>query len=292
MTKKIKNQQIGLTLFFIILCALILIPFILLVSISFSNEQAIAREGYSLIPRQFDLAAYKYVFRNPQTILNAYKVTFIFSVVGTFLSVFFMTLLGYMLSRKGIPGKSAVSFYIYFTMLFGGGLVPTYILITQYLNLGNTIWVYILPGLISPWYVFMIRTFFQGIPYELTESAMIDGANEYQIYGRIYIPCSKPVIATVTLFMFLAKWNDWYTAMLYISDESLMSLQYMLQRILQNAAALQNAKLGTIVIDYSQLPTETMRMAMAVVVAGPALIVFPFFQKYFVKGITVGSVKG
>jgi len=292
MNKKLKSHQIGLTLVFVVLCTLVLIPFILLLSVSFSNEQAIVHEGYGLLPRQFDLAAYKYVFKNPATILNAYKVTFIFSVAGTFLSVLLMTMLAYMLASKGIPGKSAVSFYVYFTMLFSGGLVPTYILITQYLNLGNSIWVYILPAAISPWYVFMIRTFFQGIPYEMAESAMIDGANEYQIYFRIYIPCSKPVIATVTLFVFLAKWNDWYTSMLYINNESLVSLQYLLQRILQNIAIIQNSEMSTGMIDYKSIPAETVRMAMAVVVAGPALVIFPFFQKYFVKGVTVGAVKG
>ncbi len=292
MKKSLKSKQIGLTLAFVILCSVVLIPFILLVSISLSNEQAIAREGYGLFPRQFDLAAYKYVFKNPSAIFNAYKTTFIYSVCGTFLSVLLMTMLAYMLQSRGIPGKSAVSFFIYFTMLFSGGLVPTYILLTQYLNLGNTIWIYILPGAISPWYVFMIRTFFNGIPYEMAESAMIDGANEYQIYYKIYIPCSKPVIATVTLFVFLAKWNDWYTSMLYINNESLVSLQYLLQRILQNIAVLQNSNMTTGMIDYKNIPAETVRMAMAIVVAGPALVIFPFFQKYFVKGVTVGAVKG
>ena len=180
-------------------------------------------------------------------------------------------------------------------MYFSGGLVPTYILITQYLHLGNTIWVYIIPSLISPWYVFMLRTFFQGIPGSISESAYMDGASEYTIFFKIMIPLSKPALATVALMMFLAKWNSWNESMLYITKQELMSLQYQLQRIMENVQLMQQMQ-GS--VDQSMLsalgeiPAETARMAMAVVVAGPALLVFPFFQKYFVKGLTVGAVKG
>lgn len=292
MKQKENFRQFLYTVFFIFLCCLVIVPFLLLVSISFSKETDIIRNGYSLIPEHFDLSAYKYVFQNPTTILNAYKVTATYSFLGTVLSVFFMSMLAYGLSRKNIPGKSKVSFYVYFTMLFGGGLVPSYILITQYLHLGNTIWVYIIPGLISPWYVFMMRTFFQGIPYELYESALLDGASEFKIYARIYMPCSKAVLATVALFVFLGKWNDWYTAMLYIKDDSLISLQYLLQRILNNIEIIKQNSDLMMVSQLSDIPAETVRMAMAIVVAGPALVIFPFFQKYFTKGVTVGAVKG
>ena len=178
-------------------------------------------------------------------------------------------------------------------MLFSGGLVPTYILITQYLHLNDTIWVYILPGLISPWYVFMIRTFFKNIPGEIIEAVMLDGASEFTIYSKIVVPLSKPVLATVALFMFLANWNDWYNSMLYINDESLISLQYLLQRIMQNITLLQENSMNmSSFLDDIKIPSETVRMAMAVVVAGPALLIFPFFQKYFVQGLTIGGVKG
>lgn len=292
MRKKELKGQIIWNIIFIVICLLVLFPFVLVVSVSLSNEQDIARYGYSLLPRQIDLAAYKYVFENPEMILDAYKITFEFSIIYTILSVFFMACFAFLLSKRNLPGKSAVSFFLYFTMLFSGGLVPTYILITQYLHLDDTIWVYIIPGLISPWYVFMMRTFFNTIPYEMTEAVKIDGGSEYTIFFKIILPLSKPVIASVALFQLLGKWNDWYTAMLYINNRKLISLQYMLQRILENIKVLQETSNIGIQVDLSQIPSETVRMAMAIIVAGPMLVVFPFFQKYFVKGMTVGAVKG
>ena len=293
MKKKNRLMQLVLNLIFIIMCALIIIPFVMLVSVSLSNERDIAAYGYSILPKQLDLSAYRYVFKNPRSIINAYKVTAIFSVVGTFLSVLLMAMVAYPLSKRNMRFKRGISLYIYFTMLFSGGLVPSYILMTRYLHLNDTIWIYILPGMISPWYVFMMRTFFQDIPGEISESMLVDGADEYTIFFRMIIPLSKPVLATVALLVFLAKWNDWYTAMLYINDDSLISLQYLLQRIMQNIQLLQNnSMMADTMLSASEIPSETVRMAMAIVVAGPALVIFPFFQKYFVKGLTVGSVKG
>lgn len=290
--KKVLVQGV-LNALLIVLSLLVLYPFLLVLAVSLSNEKDIIREGYSLIPKTVDISAYKYVFSNPGAILNAYKITAVFSAVYMVLSVFLMACLGYFLSKRDIKGKRAISLIVYFTTLFSGGLVPTYILNTQYLHLDDTIWIYILPGLISPWYVFMIRTFFQDIPYELTEAAYLDGADEYMIFFRIILPLSKPVIAAVALFMFLAKWNDWYTAMLYISKDELVSLQYFLQRIMENIRVLQENSMNmSFDISVEDIPSETARMAMAIVVAGPALLIFPFFQKYFVKGLTVGSVKG
>lgn len=295
-TKKKKHISVGqiiLNIMFIILAAAIVFPFILLVVISISNEKDIIRFGYSIIPKNIDFAAYKYVFKNPTSVINAYKVTIIVSVAYMVFSTFLMALVAYPLSRRTFKGKMFVSFYLYFTMLFGGGLVPSYILITQYYHLGDSLWVYILPGLISPWYVFMMRSFFQEVPHEMIESAYIDGAGEYRIFAQIIVPLSKPVIATVALFQFLGKWNDWNTALLYINDETKISLQYLLQRILQNMQAMQSMESNlTSFVNATEIPSETARMAMAVVVAGPALVVFPFFQKYFVKGLTVGGVKG
>ncbi len=293
MKKHTLKSQILLNALFVIFCVATLIPFVLLLSISFSNEQDIALYGYSLFPKTFDLSAYKYVFKNPEMILRAYGVTGAFSSIGMVLSVSVMSMLAYPLSRKNLRGRRFLSFYLYFTMLFSGGLVPSYILITQYLHLGNNFLVYIIPGLIVPWYVFLIRTFFQGIPQEIVESAYVDGASEYTIFLRIVVPLSKPVFATIALFVFLAKWNDWNTSMLYMDDPDLFSLQYMLQRIMRDIKILtENVQTATMVEQAIEIPSETVRMAMAVIVAGPALIIFPFFQKYFVKGITVGSVKG
>ena len=291
---KSKIAQVFLNIALIGLCALILYPFVLVVSASLSSEADLVEYGYQLLPKKIDLGAYNYVFTNPQQVLQAYKITAIFSFSYMFLSVLLMAGMAYLLSKRGLAGKKFISFYIYFTTLFGGGLVPTYILNTQYLHMDDTIWIYIIPGLIAPFYVFMMRSFFQDIPYEITESAVIDGANEYTIFFRMIIPLSKPVLAAVALFMFLGKWNDWMTSMLYINKEELISLQYMLQRIMENIKLLQNQSqdLGFNILAADEIPAETARMAMAIVVAGPALIIFPFFQKYFVKGLKVGSVKG
>ena len=160
------------------------------------------------------------------------------------------------------------------------------------LHLDNSLWVYILPLIINPWYVFMIRTFFKGIPYEIVESATIDGASEYTIFFTMILPLSKPVLATIALFMFLEGWNDWNTALLYITDSKLFSLQYLLQAIMENINMLKQNQMAASMTNLKDVPSESIRMAMAVVAAGPALLVFPFFQKYFVKGMTVGAVKG
>lgn len=291
-----KSEKIGqwlLTLLFIVLCAFIIYPFLLLVGISFTSESAIGKFGYRLIPSAWSLEAYKYVFNNPKAILNAYKITALYSVIAMILSVLLMSMMAFPLTRREMKSRRALSFFLYFTMLFSGGLVPTYILITKYLHLNDTIWVYIIPSLISPWHVFMIRTFFQGLPEEIFESVKLDGGTIYTIFFRFVLPLSKPVLATVALLTFLGKWNDWNTALLYIEKENLMSLQYLLQRIMQNLELLKSLD-GNMNLtgEMANIPSETVRMAMAIVVAGPALVVFPFFQKYFVKGLTVGSVKG
>ena len=295
MTNHNKVFQGILNVIFILMCVLFILPFLLLVAVSVSNEQDIVLHGYSLIPKNIDFAAYKYIWENPTTLLNAYKVTAIFSFSVMIFSVLFMAMMAYPLSIPGFKAKKALSFYLYFTMLFSGGLVPFYILVTQYLKMADTIWIYIIPALISPWYVFMIRTFMQALPGEIRESVKMDGGSEFLYFFRFVIPLSKPVLAAVALFMFLNKWNDWNTSMLYINArDDLISLQYLLQRILRNLQLLRNLAKEGIQVDsvVEDTPTETVRMAMSVVVAGPALVVFPFFQKYFVKGLTVGSVKG
>lgn len=292
MTKSRKIEEIILNVFFTVISLLILIPFLLLLSVSISNEKDIVDFGYSLIPKNIDFAAYRYVFKNPESVFNAYKVTFIYSVLAMVTSTLVMAMCAFPLSRKKLKGRTAISFYLYFTMLFSGGLVPSYLLNTQYLHLNDTIWIYIIPGLVSPWWVFMMRTFFSDLPEEIFESMTIDGAGSFNIFFRTVLPLSKPVLATAMLNIFLGKWNDWMTSMLYINNEKLISLQYLLQRIMQNMKLLQEmASTGVNLSDVS-VPSETTRMAMAVVVAGPALVVFPFFQKYFVRGLTVGSVKG
>ena len=289
-----KREQILITIFVGILCVVVLIPFLLLVSISLSKEEDILFNGYKLIPQHLSLDAYKFVFSSPGKIFQAYKVTIFYSLISMVLSTLLMSMIAYPLTRKKLKGRRALSFYLYFTMLFSGGLVPSYILITQYLKLSNSILVYIIPSLINPWNIFMLRSFFSDLPESMIESVKIDGASEYRIFWSFILPLSKPVIATVALTTFLVKWNEWFTCMLYINDTELYSLQFLLQSIMDNIKLLQelDASGSGRLIDMAQIPSETTRMVMTVVVAGPAVLVFPFFQKYFVKGLTVGSVKG
>mgnify|MGYP004597260319 FL=1 len=290
--RKIKVSQIVLNIILILMCAMTLYPLLLCLGVSFSEEQDVLKYGYAMIPRHFSLAAYKYVFANPKSIIDAYTVTIIFSVAGTLGMLIFNSMMAYPLSRQKYRFRNGLNFYFYFTCLFGGGLVPTYLLYTRYLHLSDTIWVYIIPGLVSAWNIFYIRASFQALPEEIIESAVLDGASEWRILVTFMIPLSKPVLATLALQTFLGKWNDWYTSMLYINDKmNLISLQYLLQRIMLNAKLLQDNNTSGL-IDVSLIPGETANMAMMFVVTGPALIVFPFFQKYFVKGMVIGSVKG
>lgn len=289
------NYNTLIYLFFIVFSLSFVIPFILVLSVSFSSEEAIRSYGYSLIPNRFELTAYRFVFSNPEQIVNSYQVTAFQAAFGTLLSVLLMALCAYPLSRKDFSYRGPITFFIFFTMIFGGGLVPTYILITQYLSIDNTVWVYILPLLANAFHIIIMRTFFQQIPSSFRESAKIDGANELRIFFQIIVPISKPVLATISLLGVLERWNNWFTALIYIRRPELYSLQYLLQRILMQAEfvrAMAREMPGNIDLADMQVPTESMRFAMAVVAAGPMLVVFPFFQKYFVKGLTIGGVKG
>lgn len=293
MKKKIAPDLIIIHLVLLLFAALCIIPFITVVSISLSNEAEIARNGYSILPRGFSLKAYEYILKSPMTILKSYGVTIAVCIVGTLLSLLVMSLCAYPLSRRDFKFRNQISFYVFFTMLFNGGLVPTYIWVSKYMGMGNTFWALVLPVVVSPWYLLLLRTFFQSIPYEIIESATIDGATELQIYANLIVPLSKPALATVALFSVLGFWNDWFRGLLYIEDPDLVTLQYMLYRMMRNIQELQNSIMsGLVDLNVTNLPNETARMAMCVLAAGPMIFVFPFFQKYFVKGLTVGSVKG
>lgn len=290
--KKFPWGQLLLHIYFVISSALYLLPFLLIIAISFSDEAAIKQFGYRLIPKVFSTEAYKYVFKNPTQLIDSYKTTIIFTVVATFLAVAVQSLYAYPLSRPNFKYKKFCTWFVFFTMLFNGGMVPSYLIITKVLHLGNTIWVYILPCLMSAWNIIVIRTFFQGLPESLVESAKVDGASELRIYFQIIIPLSKPVIATIAFMFAVGKWNDWNTALLYIRDADLFSLQYMLQKILREAEFVEKMATETGMMEGYQVPTESMRYATALLAAGPILIIFPFFQKYFTKGLTIGAVKG
>ena len=290
--KKLGKGQIVLHAVFIVLVLMYIIPFILTISISFSDETSLIRNGYSLIPHVFSLEAYKMVFNNPAQIFQSYKVTINFTVTETALSVLVMGVMAYPLSRPNFRFRGPLSFYVLFTMLFSGGMVPTYLLIVKYLHMDNTIWVYILPGLVSAYNLIIIRTNYRSLPEELIEAAKMDGATELYICFKIVMPLCKPVLASVGFLFFVAKWNDWNTALLYITDPKLYSLQYLLQKILNEAEFLKQLAEAGELMGGEVFPSESYRYAMALVAAGPVLCVFPFFQKYFAKGMTLGGVKG
>lgn len=290
-----KNMgQIVLHTLFIMISVLYIAPLLLVISASFTEEKRLLAEGFSLLPRGFTTEGYEIIFRNPTQILWSYATTITYSVVGTFLSVLIMALMAYPLVRRNFKLRKLINFMVLFTMLFSGGMVPGYILNVRYLHLGDTIWVYILPGVVSAYNLFVIKAGYMSVPDELIEAGKIDGANEFYICFKIMIPLSKATLATVAFLILVSKWNNWNTSSVYIQNPKLYSLQFLLQRILNEATYLQQlASDGTVVIDTNDImPLETLKYCMAMVAAGPMLAVFPFFQKYFVKGMTIGAVKG
>ncbi len=292
--KNKKKPQILIHLIGMIYLVLCIIPFILLISASLTNAAALSEEGFRLIPAEFDLTAYEYIFKSPVKILRSYAVTFFVTAATVAGGVFIMSMIGYTLSRSNCRFARPLSFYVFFTLLFSGGMVPSYILMTQVLHWKDTYLVMIVPSLVYAFHVIMIRTFFQKLPAELFESAKIDGADEFVIYFKIALPLSVPVLTTVAFFTAMSKWNDWQTGLLYITKEEMEPLQYMLYRIQQNIQSLLTAlrQGGGISVDVRNIPGQNLLMAMAMVAAGPMLVVFPFFQKYFISGLTVGAVKG
>lgn len=290
MKEKRKSGQIILNLVFILLAVCYIYPFLMVISVSLTEETALYQNGYQLIPEKISTLAYELVFRNPEQMIRAYIVTIVFTLAATLLSALVTSLLAYPLSRQNFIWKKPLSFLVFFTMLFSGGLVPTYLLITKVLHLNDTIWVYILPGLVSAYNVMIVRTNYRSLPEEMIEAAKLDGASELRICFQIVIPLCKAGIASVAFLFLVAKWNDWMTSMLYIRNPDLYSLQYLLQRLLRETDFLRNSLNG---LDAgSTPPLETLRFAMALVAAGPVLVIFPFFQKYFTKGMTLGGVKG
>ena len=290
-----KNMgQIVLHTLFIMISVLYIAPLLLVISASFTEEKRLLAEGFSLLPRGFTTEGYEIIFRNPTQILWSYATTITYSVVGTFLSVLIMALMAYPLVRRNFKLRKLINFMVLFTMLFSGGMVPGYILNVRYLHLGDTIWVYILPGVVSAYNLFVIKAGYMSVPDELIEAGKIDGVNEFYICFKIMIPLSKATLATVAFLILVSKWNNWNTSSVYIQNPKLYSLQFLLQRILNEATYLQQlASDGTVVIDTNDImPLETLKYCMAMVAAGPMLAVFPFFQKYFVKGMTIGAVKG
>lgn len=275
---------------FTLLC---LFPFILIISGSLTANESIIRDGFHLIPKVFSLEGYDMVFTFPSQLIKAYSVTIFVTVVGTLLGLFLITMAGYVLQRKDFKYRNQLSFFIYFTTLFGGGLVPWYIMLMTYLQLGNTYSVLILPGLMTPFLIILMKNFIKSaIPEELFESAKIDGANDFTIYYSIVLKLAMPGIATVGLFLALTYWNDWFMSSLFINDTSMYQLQYYLYNTINTMMFVANMSSGTGVTLGHEIPTESTKMAMAIVVTGPIVFLYPFVQRYFVKGLTIGAVKG
>lgn len=292
MVKHDKRFQYTVHIIMIILCLFCILPFVLLVSSSLTADSTLVKYGYSFWPKEVDLEAYEYLVFGSTSILRGYGISILVTVTGTVLSLMLTTLFAYPLSRKNMPGRNVFSFFIFFTMLFNGGLVPTYIMWTQVFHIKNTLFALIVPGLLmNAFNVIMMRTYLTtNIPEEVIEAAKADGAGEFRILLQIVVPMAKPILATLTLLIGLGYWNDWLNGLYYITDDSLFSIQVLLKKMLDNVEMIRNAASSGAAA--MQMPSTSIRMAVAVIGALPILMVYPFFQKYFVKGIIVGAVKG
>ncbi|WP_310602161.1 carbohydrate ABC transporter permease [Anaerosporobacter sp.] len=301
-TGKIKSGSdvIALNIIAYLFCGLVallcLLPFIMVISGSFSSEQAIAANGFSLLPQDFSLEAYKTVFKEPIVVFRAYATTIILTVVGTALALLLQTMTAYVLSRKDFEWRNKFSFFFYFTTLFSGGLVPYYLMMTKTLNVKDSYLALLLPLLFSVYNLLIMKSYIMALPESLIDAAKIDGCGEFRILFQIVTPLIKPALATVGLFIALAYWNDWYNAMLYVKTSEKYPLQYFLYQQVNNIEAykklLANSAASGSMVSSISLPTQTLKMALTVVVTGPIVLVYPFVQKYFVQGITIGAVKG
>ena len=291
MKKRIKVSQVALYGILTLISVLWIIPVLFIFSLSVTPEMSLSEVGYRLIPKEITFDAYTYIIKNPAQILNSYKISIIVTVIGTVAGLMFTTGIAYAMSRKDFKLGKHITRFVMFAMLFHGGLIPTYIVVTQVLHLGNTLWVLILTMLVSPWNIFLMKSFLSSIPTELLEASFIDGATEYQTNFMVVLPLAKPGLATVGLLILFSYWNDWYQAMLYIDNMDLVPLQLLLYKIISNIQfVLQNS--FYLASEGGSFPTIAARMATCVIAIAPMLLAFPFFQKYLAKGLTLGSVKG
>jgi putative aldouronate transport system permease protein len=268
-------------------------PLLLMVMVSFTDEKTILQSGYTFIPSKLSMESYRYVL-DGNIIYRSYGITVLVTLLGTIMSLAVVTLFAYPISRSDFKRRNLVSFLLFFTMIFNGGLVPWYMVYTQLIPLKNTIWVYIVPYLINTWYVLIMRTFFRAtVPDELLEAAKLDGAGEFRTFFSIVLPISKAGLATIGLFCTLQYWNDWFLPLMFIDETKLMNVQYLLARILSTLTWLsQNSQSLSGTISFDKIPSEGARMAIAVLSIGPIIFAYPFFQRYFIKGLTIGALKG
>ncbi|RKP57337.1 carbohydrate ABC transporter permease [Cohnella endophytica] len=267
-----------------------LVPFIVLIAGSFSSESSVLKEGFWFWPRELSLDAYRAIFRYPHDILSGYRVSILLTVVGTSVSLFISTMTAYVLYRKEVKYRSALAFFLFFTTLFNGGLAPYYLWLSKNLHLQNTYSVLILGPMFNVLFILILRSFIRGsVPEPLVESAKIDGAGDLRIFLQMVLPLSKPALASIGVFTALAYWNDWWTALMFTNKDYLIPLQYLLYKMLSSINL--SAAMSQHVTNLDQ-PKETFKLAMTVVATGPIIVLFPFVQKYFVSGITIGAVKG
>lgn len=287
-----KRAQTILNIVMLVFAIICIYPILLMIAISVTDSSAIYEYGYTAFPKIFSLKAYEFIFKNPRILVSGYAVTIFVSLVGGAFSLCVTALIAYPLSRRDFRYRKALNFYVFFTMLFNGGMVPTYMVVTNLLHLKDSLLALILPIAATAWNILLLRSFFASVPNDIIEAARIDGAGELSTFTRIVLPLSKPGLASVGFLIVLRYWNDWWLSMLYIQDSAKQSLQYKLYTMIKSIEEL--AKDATIsgTMDTVNFPSESARMAMAFLSIAPILFLFPFFQKYLVKGITVGAVKG
>ena len=297
-----KNELSGwasaaINIFFVIYSAFCILPLLLIFLVSFSDEESVLINGYQFIPESFNLAAYRFLIKDIDQIIHSYGISITVTLIGTILSVMVIALYAYPISRNNFPQAKFFTFFVFLTMLVSGGLVPWYLVYVQMLDMKDTLWSLIMPLLMSAFWVLIMRTFFkETVPEAVLESAKIDGAGELRIFFKIVLPLSLPVMATVALFQMLTYWNDWFLSLVFITDNHNISVQYFLYKMMVNIQYLSTNPIAMAEITRAggmiNFPSETVRMAMVVVGVGPIVFAYPFFQKYFIKGLTVGSVKG
>lgn len=269
-----------------------IIPFWMIIASSFSTETAIRRTGFTLWPSDFTTYSYSLILRSPDQLVGAYIVTISLTVVGTLIGLFIIAMTGYALQRRDFRYRNVISFYIYFTSLFSAGLVPFYYVIVKIYGLKDSYLAVLLPLLMNPWLIILMKNFVKAIPHEITESGKIDGAGDFTIFYRLILPSMTPALATIGLFLALGYWNEWYYSSLFLTSKvTYRPLQYHLYNVINKVASLKNSLAGNNIV-ITDLPAETLKMATATLATGPVILVYPFVQKYFVSGLTVGAVKG
>lgn len=293
MKKKLNMNNLPISILLALFALLCILPFWLVLAGSFTGEEEIMTRGYSLFPRKIDVTAYRILLSDMSRIINGYKISLIVTAAGTALSVFVTALAAWPISQERVKYHSFLNFFVLFTMLFSGGMVPWFIVCRNMLHLTDSIFALILPYLANAWYIFLVRNYYKGIPSELVEAAKIDGAGEYLIFFKIIFPLAKPVIATISLFSCLNYWNDWWLGIMLIDDVAMQPLQLLLRTITSNIQFLSSANnVNAIAQAAGSIPSEGIKMATCIATIGPVVFVYPFVQKYFVKGIMVGAVKG